>query len=128
MKQTGNAVETTASRPELEPHDALGCRCVSGTGAVTRAECHATPRNTRHIKIKIITIDCVEGGGWRCETMYVQYGELARLQRQDWEQEEADHEAGQGAEIAGSEDEESVPSAHCRPVMISWSGWTIHPS
>ena len=34
----------------------------AGKGEETRAECHATPRNTRHIKIKIIPIDC-DGGG-----------------------------------------------------------------
>ncbi len=44
---------------------------------------------------------------------YVQDGELARLERQNREQGEADDEAGQGGEVEGTEDQQSIPAAHC---------------
>ena len=45
---------------------------------------------------------------------YVQDGELARVQRQNRKQDEADDEARQGGRVEAAEDEQSIPSTHCR--------------
>lgn len=43
---------------------------------------------------------------------HLQDGEFARLEREHWEEEEADHEANGGAQVTGAEDEHSIPSTH----------------
>jgi hypothetical protein len=46
---------------------------------------------------------------------HLQDDQLARLERQNREQGKANHKAGKGAKVAGTEYEETVPSAHCDP-------------
>lgn len=55
-----------------------------------------------------------EGGGARGKK-HLQYDQLARLERQNREQGKANHKACEGAKVAGTEYEETVPSAHCYP-------------
>jgi hypothetical protein len=43
----------------------------------------------------------------------LQNDKLGRPQRQDWEEGEANDEAGESSEVEGTEDHQAVPSTHC---------------
>lgn len=103
----------------LEPHDAPSNYWVwmgVWEGSVARIT---------HLPARVGVQGRMAGGRLSCG-VYEQNRKLARIERQDREQKEADNKAGQGCSVTRPKDEEPIPSTHCDTRTSSVQSPNLH--